>query len=141
VRTFVYRNRRHDPKTGLLTRRWFHVHVRRAGRRGSRHAVLVGELQGWRELASVHGHAPGEAALLAAYRVVARAVPEDVRVARFGWLDFGVFVPGDEQRAREVAEKIQRALADTPVVEDEPDRRFGAFIGVDSNRWFDVNPL
>ena len=132
VRAFIYRQRRHDPKTGLLKDRGLSSALRRARRRGP-HAVLVGEVTGWKEIADSLGHAGGEEALSAGLRAVAATVPGDAQVGRVGWLTFAVLVPGREERAREVATQICRVVSETVALAEHPDKRVGVVIGVDPN--------
>ena len=124
LRTFIDFNRWHDPKTGLLGRNALRLALWRT--RKQRRALLVGELTGWPEIANTYGHLPGEQALIAGFRAAGAAAPD---LARVGWLTFAAVVP--MEGARELAESICRAVAETEVLPGHLDRRLGAAIGID----------
>ncbi|WP_307831227.1 diguanylate cyclase domain-containing protein [Nucisporomicrobium flavum] len=90
--------RLHDALTGLPNRTLFLEHVGRAlaeqRRRGGRLAVLFIDLDGFKPINDVHGHAAGDALL----RAVAQRLREDARrgdvLCRFGGDEFLVLCPG-----------------------------------------------
>jgi diguanylate cyclase len=104
---------RRDPLTGLLNRRGFEERVRsdldRLRRRGNGSmALLVGDLDRFKEINDLLGHAAGDAVLRRVAIVLASEVrPGDV-IARHGGEEFVVALPGCEAgEACEVAERLR----------------------------------
>lgn len=109
-----------DPLTGIPNRR--HVFTRleqevsRSLRFGDELAVLMIDLDLFKQINDAHGHGVGDAVL----RSVAVALQRNVRkvdmVARYGGEEFVVVLPRiSREEAREVAEKLRRAVAATPL--------------------------
>lgn len=106
----------HDALTGLANRVLFNERVERAlataRRRGEQAAVLVVDLDDFKEVNDVLGHASGDALL----RQIAPRLQETLRdedtVARMGGDEFAVLLPevADAEGAATVAAKLVRAL-------------------------------
>ncbi len=116
---------RTDPLTGLLNRRGFDELLARELQRSRRTkrplSLLVGDLDGFKEVNDRHGHPAGDRVL----RQVALVLPEGNRatdtVARLGGEEFAVVVPEtDEQGAFIVAERLRRAIATAFATGDPP---------------------
>ncbi|MET8150158.1 bifunctional diguanylate cyclase/phosphodiesterase [Actinoplanes sp. NPDC049668] len=105
----------HDSLTGLASRALFRERVVEALDRSSRTddvAILVLDLDGFKEINDSLGHAAGDALLLQVADRLRAAVREGDTVARFGGDEFGVLVESLAARAdaEAVAERIAAAL-------------------------------
>ncbi|HEV3106311.1 MAG TPA: diguanylate cyclase [Trinickia sp.] len=109
-----------DGLTGIANRRFFESRLRdeflRWQRYGGELSVLLFDVDHFKAINDLHGHAVGDAVL----RVMAQRVGEAVRMqdtfGRFGGEEFALLLPctplGD---AMIVAEKIRQTISDTPV--------------------------
>lgn len=109
-----------DELTGLLTRGSFvqrlEQALRRAGRTGSRVAVLFLDLDGFKDINDGLGHAVGDELLRGVAERLARGLREADGIARFGGDEFVVFAEceaGSDAPAR-VAERLH-ALLEPPL--------------------------
>lgn len=126
---------RHDVLTGLANRTEFERQCReaigRARRSGHSVAVLFVDLDGFKIINDVHGHAAGDELL----RVIASRMTTTLRktdlVARLGGDEFGVLVGDmdDSARSAAVARKLLDALTQ-PVVTPTGEHVLGASIGI-----------
>ncbi|TNM67923.1 diguanylate cyclase [Streptomyces sp. NP160] len=94
-------------------------------------AVLYCDLDGFKAVNDGHGHAAGDAVLLAAAgRLSAALRPQDV-VARLGGDEFVVLCPGvaDEAEADAIAARLVREVGE-PVLVDGVEHRVGVSVGV-----------
>lgn len=102
-----------DSKTGLLTAEEWRARVaNELVRSDEPFAVLMVDLDRFKRVNDVYGHMAGDTVL----RTVAETVKTQLRaydsVGRWGGEEFAVLLPQiPEQRAREVAERIRRAVA------------------------------
>ena len=109
-----------DGLTGLANRRHFEAHVQaealRTGRTGEPFAVAMLDLNGFKSINDLHGHAAGDALLIE----VARRLQEVARgtdfVARLGGDEFVVLMPGmrDASDLNALRERLRGAV-DGPV--------------------------
>ncbi|MEQ3552346.1 GGDEF domain-containing protein [Pseudonocardia nematodicida] len=114
-----------DAKTGLLTagawRDRAQRELARARRRRLAVAVLLLDLDHFKEINDGHGHLAGDEVLSAVAGTVAAQVRDDDPVGRFGGEEFVVLLaglpPGTEgrERAHLAAERIRRAVSDLEV--------------------------
>lgn len=109
-----------DSKTGLLNASAWHARagneLRRAERANERVAVLVLDLDHFKQVNDRHGHLVGDSVLAAVAAAVSAEVREDDLVGRFGGEEFvvllrGVDADGDRSRAEAVAERIRHRIA------------------------------
>jgi diguanylate cyclase (GGDEF)-like protein len=118
----------HDSLTGLLNRRGFDQALARldpATRTGS---VLLLDLDGFKAINDLLGHAMGDAALMAVAARLADTVRDGGDVARLGGDEFAVLTqPG--VRVGTLARRILAALA-APIVVDGQTLRVGTSIGI-----------
>jgi diguanylate cyclase (GGDEF)-like protein/PAS domain S-box-containing protein len=101
----------HDPLTGLLNRRGFEAalegHVARARRYGAAGALLVVDLDGFKDVNDTHGHHAGDALLVACAEGLRERVRETDLLARLGGDEFAVLLPVENgRRALVVAEAL-----------------------------------
>ena len=123
-----------DELTGLFNRRFFNDHfpsmVDERRRYGEDLAVLMMDLDGFKAVNDTFGHEAGDAVL----REVAKVIKQSIRgydmAVRFGGDEFLVVLPRqDRERARVVAERIEKALNEM-VIPEWPDAKVGVSIGI-----------
>lgn len=113
---------RHDPLTHLLNRRAFDEAIVQAWNEAARQArplsVLMIDIDHFKAVNDLHGHAAGDAALVG----VAQAIRSQLRrasdlVARYGGEEFIVLTSGlGAAETAALAEAIRRAAAESPVL-------------------------
>jgi diguanylate cyclase (GGDEF)-like protein len=111
---------RRDALTGLPNRRAFEEDLAReaarAARSGGPLAVVALDVDRFKAVNDVHGHAAGDAVLRAVAARAAGAIRAGDVLARLGGEEFGILLPGaDLPRAVDAAERIRAALADAPI--------------------------
>lgn len=127
---------RRDPLTGLYNRRHFHdVFEQRLRDPRQRHeplAVLVADLDKFKQINDRHGHLVGDACLRAAARVFEEELsPGGGVVARFGGEEFVALLPGlDADAALQAAESVRLRLQASCGEEDGPPVPLTISIGV-----------
>ncbi|BEL07902.1 hypothetical protein Q0Z83_060930 [Actinoplanes sichuanensis] len=115
-----------DPLTGLANRARLHRELSRALRRATRHgrrvAVLLVDLNGFKQINDTLGHQVGDGLLVAAGAAMRDAVRDSDLVGRLGGDEFAVLVRpiADEAEAVAVAERVSRAVAGPFVVAGRP---------------------
>lgn len=116
---------RTDRLTGLLNRRGFDEELERLRLECIAApfilAVLFIDLDGFKQINDVHGHAVGDIALQTAARRVAASVRANDVVARLGGDEFGVLCSGSTQAeldANRIVSQIQHAFAEPMAYKD-----------------------
>lgn len=110
----------HDPMTGLYNRRHALPHLRaalEAARTGGGPlAVMLADLDRFKQVNDRHGHPCGDAVLTAVAQQLKRVLPPAAMIARYGGDEFLIVLPetGAADAAR-VAKRLCQACADTPV--------------------------
>jgi diguanylate cyclase (GGDEF)-like protein len=125
---------RHDALTGLANRRLFHETVERAlaSRGPNEHfAVMLIDLDRFKPVNDVHGHAAGNAVLCTIAERLRRLLPVKGVVARLGGDEFAAFVPYDANRDSLVrlAEQMIAAIR-RPIPWNQGQVDVGATIGI-----------
>jgi diguanylate cyclase (GGDEF)-like protein/PAS domain S-box-containing protein len=105
----------HDPLTGLRNRRLFEhdlrLQVARSQRYGELAALMVIDLDSFKQLNDRHGHLAGDETLRAVARALTRRLRETDLVARLGGDEFAVLLPHiDGEGASIVADGLSRVL-------------------------------
>lgn len=129
-----------DPLTGLYNRRYALPHLARVQERaletGRPFAVMLLDLDRFKRVNDTYGHAAGDAVLAE----VALRLGTDLRsldlVARIGGEEFLIVLPDtSHQEARRTAERLRRAIHDTPFVlpQNSGDLSLSISIGVAMN--------
>jgi diguanylate cyclase (GGDEF)-like protein len=123
----------HDGLTKLPNRALLREHIHAQEAIGAHYAVLMMDLDKFKEVNDVLGHAVGDRLLTVVAERLAACVPDDATVARLGGDEFAVLLPNqhleDARSAREVANAIVASLV-RPVVFDEATLSPEASIGI-----------
>lgn len=129
----------HDVLTGLANRQLFDEQATQAVRSASRGAHEMAfcyiDLDGFKPVNDLHGHAVGDAALIQVAKVLQAVVRDSDHVARLGGDEFAViladFGPGESarERANRVADRIINQIAAIEQVSGEP-VQIGASVGI-----------
>jgi diguanylate cyclase (GGDEF)-like protein/PAS domain S-box-containing protein len=126
---------RHDSLTGLPNRRLLQERFEQLCRADPAAspvmALLLVDLDGFKAVNDIHGHAAGDALLQAvAQRLRGRVGPDDI-VARMGGDEFAVLLtrPAGESEALDLAARLAQVLRE-PVRHGEVELRAGGSIGV-----------
>jgi diguanylate cyclase (GGDEF)-like protein/putative nucleotidyltransferase with HDIG domain len=114
LRARIADSNRTDPLTGLYNRRAFEelleLELERAARADSPMSVIVGDIDGFRAVNELHGHAAGDTALQAVAQNALKWKRRIDLAARIGGEEFALLLPGtDERGAFIVAERLRRA--------------------------------
>jgi diguanylate cyclase (GGDEF)-like protein len=94
-----------DSLTGLLTKRALLDRMSRSG------SLILLDLDRFKRLNDLHGHAAGDAVLRRVGALLAEHAPFEAVVARYGGEEFAMIVDLDEPRALEAADRIRKAIA------------------------------
>ena len=105
----------HDALTGLFNRRRFEEelerHIAHGRRYGMSGALLMLDLDGFKQVNDNHGHRIGDRVLTAVAAVLRQRLRESDVIARFGGDEFAVLMPvGGATRARELAKLLATAV-------------------------------
>jgi len=102
-----------DPLTGLCNRRSLEDKVGGWLEDGRSYAVVMADLDHFKELNDTHSHAAGDRALKTFARTLARCCRPDDVVARMGGEEFVVALPlADSSQAAAAMERVRTALVD-----------------------------
>jgi diguanylate cyclase (GGDEF)-like protein/PAS domain S-box-containing protein len=129
---------RSDPLTGLHNRRSFaemaEHELSRSRRMGSPLALMLFDIDFFKNINDRHGHDSGDVVLQSCSRSSARTIREIDILARWGGEEFIALLPGiDGQQAMEVAERLRQELAsDEAVLPDGQHIAYTVSIGVTS---------
>ncbi|SHF59320.1 putative bifunctional diguanylate cyclase/phosphodiesterase [Geodermatophilus nigrescens] len=112
----------HDPLTGLANRELFARRVAAELERGAPGAVVLVDLDRFKEVNDTLGHHAGDQLLVEVGRRLAATVRGEDTVARLGGDEFGLLLPGmdDGAAARDLVLRVSDALAAETVVEGVP---------------------
>lgn len=125
-----------DPLTGLANRRFLQENEKRllagARRAGKQLAVLTVDLDDFKAVNDVHGHAAGDTVLVTAAERMSGLLRDADVIARFGGDEF-VIVLGqvdDAAAAREVANRLVEQVSQPVPLADGNSVRVGASVGI-----------
>jgi diguanylate cyclase (GGDEF)-like protein len=112
-----------DPLTDLANRRYFDERLReeitRTARHGTPLACLFFDIDHFKQINDLHGHAAGDRALVAVARSARRQMRLADTLARYGGEEFaGLLLQADQRGALAVAERIRRAVSELQVLDD-----------------------
>ncbi len=109
-----------DPLTGLANRRHFRAvlerEIDRVTRSGEASLLLMLDIDHFKKVNDTHGHLAGDVVLQSVARTLAACVRPMDTLARYGGEEFAVVLPACQSAfGRVVAERIRRAVANTPI--------------------------
>jgi diguanylate cyclase (GGDEF)-like protein len=115
-----------DSLTGLRNPRYFYTRFEEelatARREGVPLAVVVLDLDYFKQVNDRYGHSVGDDVLVAAGRAIGSVTREGETSARVGGEEFAILLPGDDgPTARAVAERVRHAIQAERVANGEPD--------------------
>ncbi len=139
-----------DPLTGLFNRRSILTHLRREQDRSMQQglplAVVMLDLDHFKQINDTWGHESGDYVLIAAADALQKAVRQNDRVGRYGGEEFLLVLPGsDTEGARRLAERCRQQIEALEVMLNDGRRiRVSASMGLycnEKNRQIDVDSL
>jgi diguanylate cyclase (GGDEF)-like protein len=109
-----------DPLTGLANRRHFRAvlerEIDRVTRSGEAALLLMLDIDHFKQINDTHGHLAGDVVLQSVARTLSACVRPMDTLARYGGEEFAVVLPACQAGfGKVVAERIRRAVANTPV--------------------------
>lgn len=109
-----------DPLTGLANRRHFRAvlerEIDRVTRSGEAALLLMLDIDHFKKVNDTHGHSAGDLVLQSVARTLNACVRPMDTLARYGGEEFAVVLPACQAAfGRSVAERIRRAVANTPI--------------------------
>lgn len=112
-----------DALTGALDRRFGMTRLSeeyaRAKRSETPLAVMMLDLDHFKQINDVYGHLIGDKVLVESVKKIRRILRESDAIVRFGGEEFLIIIPGDDvAAARRVGERICGAIAEMNIVED-----------------------
>lgn len=124
-----------DPLTGLYNRRHFDERIATACAAANRHgetfSLVLGDIDNFKQVNDTHGHPAGDAALRAVADLLLGGARREDEVFRYGGEEFALLMrstPG--KGACEVAERMRKAVEQTPVTTDNAILQITLSLGV-----------
>lgn len=126
---------RQDPLTGALTRSGFFAEVEREFQRAARYerpsALVVIDVDRLRSINDRHGHAAGDAVLIAIANACMATMRRSDVFGRIGGEQFGLLLPeADAEEAREAAERVRRTIEAAIIQTGDVELRATVSLGV-----------
>lgn len=119
-----------DPLTNLSNRRHFLSVMEQRGGDDFRGALLMIDIDHFKNVNDQHGHAAGDAVIVEVGRRISQAVRASDLVARWGGEEFLVFCPElDHADLAQLAERILQGIGHEPIATDEGPLRITASLG------------
>lgn len=122
--------RRHDALTGLPNHLAFEENLRDLRRRNVSGSIAVLDIDGFKVINDVHGHAAGDKLLCAVATRLQASINADVLAARFGGDEIIIFIPGAMARALPLLERLLAAIRQPVELDTGHSARVTASIGV-----------
>ncbi len=126
---------RTDAKTGLLNAKAWQGEAEReivrARREGQPLAVLIADLDRFKEVNDRHGHLAGDVALLAAVSALTGGLRTYDQLGRFGGEEFTALLPRTgTAEAHRIAERLRRAVVASPILLGDAQVHISVSIGI-----------
>lgn len=120
-----------DPLTGILNRRALEGELHRLhNNKSAQYAVLMMDLDHFKQINDTLGHAAGDTALKHFTRITKQSIRGSDIFGRYGGEEFLLILPGTRrQEALAMAERIRKSLSSTPVSLAETQRKITVSIG------------
>ncbi|MBU0917215.1 MAG: sensor domain-containing diguanylate cyclase [Gammaproteobacteria bacterium] len=133
------RQARTDGLTGVANRRCFEEVAAREVARAQRYqqplSIILFDIDLFKQVNDLHGHAAGDAVIRTAASVVREAIREVDFVARVGGEEFAILLPGIHQaQAVTTAERLRELIAEREAVHQDLRLRLTASLGVSECR-------
>ncbi|MCL2877101.1 MAG: diguanylate cyclase, partial [Betaproteobacteria bacterium] len=124
-----------DPLTGIPNRRAFFESIEHERARLTRYpgeaAVLMIDIDHFKDINDTHGHAAGDAVLCHIVRQVRKLLRESDMLARLGGEEFAILLPqANREGALGLAERVRKVLEDTPLTYNDVPIHVTASVGV-----------
>ena len=130
-----WRRARTDPLTGLSNRRHFDEQLQRivsdALAHGTPASLVVADVDHFKRVNDTYGHEAGDAVLKAVARVFLDCLRAEDVCARYGGEEIAILLPETNvERAKDVAERVRKAVAAKPVTHGDRSIAVTASFGV-----------
>ncbi|MDR1424093.1 MAG: diguanylate cyclase [Azoarcus sp.] len=124
-----------DPLTGIPNRRAFFESIERERARLARYpgeaAILMIDIDHFKQINDTHGHAAGDAMLCHIVRQVRKLLRESDTLARLGGEEFAILLPqASREGAMGLAERVRKTLEDNPLTYNDIPIRVTTSVGV-----------
>lgn len=121
----------HDPLTGIANRRRITSWLAECGLRPGGATLLLIDVDNFKDVNDLHGHATGDRVIRRVAATVATEVGPDGMLGRLGGDEFAVVLPvGDAAAGMALAKRLCAAVAATPVLDEMTTLRVTVSIGV-----------
>ncbi|MDR1229100.1 MAG: diguanylate cyclase [Azoarcus sp.] len=133
-----------DPLTGIPNRRTFFEQIERERARLARYpgeaAILMIDIDHFKQINDTHGHAVGDVMLCHIVRQIRKLLREPDTLARLGGEEFALLLPETNQEgALGLAERVRKVLEETPLSHNGAQINVTASVGVTIMTPQDIN--
>ena len=108
-----------DPLTGLYNRRFFNVYflnfLRSKQREGKPYSVILLDLDNFKRINDTYGHLFGDKVLRHVAQIIRKNIRESDVAFRWGGEEFAILVPAPKEAAKRLAERLRKALENSPL--------------------------
>lgn len=138
IQNYVYELQEHahtDPLTGLLNRRQFHImtdhEFGKLAREKNEMSVMMIDIDHFKRVNDHHGHAVGDAVLVALAKTLREELRDTDLLCRWGGEEVVLLLPGiSEAAALEIAGRLNSKIARSPVLVDGTKVNYTVSIGI-----------
>ena len=100
-----------DEVTGLFNRRYLRERIAEMQSSNARAALFLLDLDRFKRINDLYGHAVGDEVLVAVSRRIRNACPPEASCVRLGGDEFAILLHGDEAREKQLAETAEKVVA------------------------------
>ncbi len=132
-----------DPLTGLFNRRFFNLYLVRKLKeqtlKGERVSFILLDLDNFKRINDTYGHAFGDKVLRHIARLLRKQLRNEDIALRWGGEEFGIFVKAPIEDAKKLAERLRKAVENSPVEGVKITASFGVgeYKGEDPKEFFE----